>query len=98
MTGMEHAIEQAARALWDYDNADQTPEWRDMAWNDMGGSEPCVGYAVSVMLRSNAPNKQSGNGTSPRPTAAPSNVRRWTSGWPTSKRAVSSDGVPALHP
>ena len=42
MTGMEHAIEHAAKTLWDYDNADQTPEWRDMAWNDMGGSEPCV--------------------------------------------------------
>ena len=42
MTGMEHATEHAAKTLWDYDNADQTPEWRDMAWNDMGGSEPCV--------------------------------------------------------
>lgn len=37
----DDTTEQAARVLWDYDNDDQTPEWREMAWNDMGGSEPC---------------------------------------------------------
>lgn len=40
VTGMEHAIDRAARALWDYNNADSSAEWRDMAWDDMGGSEP----------------------------------------------------------
>ena len=37
---MSDAIDRAARALWDYDNADSSAEWRDMAWDDMGGSEP----------------------------------------------------------
>lgn len=40
MTGMEHAIEHAARALWECDNLEFTPEWRDKVWNDMGGPEP----------------------------------------------------------
>lgn len=32
--------EQIARTLWDHDVAEgTTPEWREMAWNDMGGSE-----------------------------------------------------------
>src|SRR5699024_10002420 len=29
-----------ARALWDHDNAEMAEDWREMAWNDMGGSEP----------------------------------------------------------
>lgn len=38
----DETIRRAARALWDHDNADQTPAWRDMAWADMGGPEPDV--------------------------------------------------------
>ena len=29
-----------ARALWDHDTAEMSEDWRDMAWDDMGGSEP----------------------------------------------------------
>lgn len=32
--------EVVARALWDYDQDGTSLEWRDMAWADMGGSEP----------------------------------------------------------
>lgn len=40
MTKPDRIVDQMARALWDYDNAARTPGWRDMAWDDMGGSEP----------------------------------------------------------
>lgn len=33
-------LDRVARALWDEAMSDETPEWRDMAWADMGGSEP----------------------------------------------------------
>ena len=32
--------ERIARAVWDHDNAHMSRQWRDMAWDDMGGSEP----------------------------------------------------------
>ena len=31
--------EAVAEALWRHDGSDFTPEWLDMAWADMGGSE-----------------------------------------------------------
>ncbi|WP_114906849.1 hypothetical protein [Ornithinimicrobium murale] len=30
----------AAEAMWHHDNADSPEHWRQMAWDDMGGSEP----------------------------------------------------------
>lgn len=45
-------IEKLARALWDYDNADMDPQWRDSAWDDMGGSEKAeerVGYELRAL-------------------------------------------------
>ena len=32
--------ERIARAMWDHDHAHMSQQWRDMAWDDMGGSEP----------------------------------------------------------
>lgn len=34
-------LDRLARALWDHDNMHTTEEWRDMAWDDMGGGDPC---------------------------------------------------------
>lgn len=48
MIGVGSAIEQAARALWDYGNADMTPEWRDSTWSGMSGSEPSEEYIEHI--------------------------------------------------
>ena len=37
---MSDVIEQVAKFLWECDQEGTTDEWREMAWNDMGGSEP----------------------------------------------------------
>lgn len=37
---MSDIIEQVAKFLWECDQQGTTDEWREMAWNDMGGSEP----------------------------------------------------------
>ena len=37
---MSDVIEQVAKFLWECDQQGTTDEWREMAWNDMGGSEP----------------------------------------------------------
>ena len=37
---MGNIIEQVAKFLWECDQEGTTDEWREMAWNDMGGSEP----------------------------------------------------------
>lgn len=34
------SVRKRAKELWDEAMSDMTPEWRDMAWDDMGGSEP----------------------------------------------------------
>lgn len=47
------AVLAAAEALWHADNADSTPEWRQMAWADMGGSEPTE-ERVAYELRAEA--------------------------------------------
>ncbi|MPV50099.1 hypothetical protein GCG21_08780 [Pseudactinotalea sp. HY160] len=42
-------IATVARALWDHDMSDQDPDWRQMAWDDMGGAEPAeerIGYEL----------------------------------------------------
>ena len=33
-------VQKRAKELWDEAMSDMTPEWRDMAWDDMGGGEP----------------------------------------------------------
>lgn len=53
MTGMGHAIEQAARMLWDCDNDEFTAERRDMVWAEMSGSEPFEEY-IDYVCRARA--------------------------------------------
>ena len=53
--------EKLARSLWDRDMDDTDPEWREMAWNDMGGAEPSwerVEYEIRAqeILDSREPN------------------------------------------
>lgn len=42
-----------ARTLWDHDNAEMAEGWRDMAWDDMGGSEPS-GERAEYEIRADA--------------------------------------------
>lgn len=45
--------ERIARDLWDHDNLHMSAAWRDMAWDDMGGSEPSD-ERIAYMLRAAA--------------------------------------------
>jgi hypothetical protein len=48
----DETVERVARILWDDAmSEDTTPEWRDMAWNDMGGSYMILAGTVLAALR-----------------------------------------------
>jgi len=42
LTRHEGTEQEAARLLFDHDHLDNTEAWRNMAWADMGGSEPAL--------------------------------------------------------
>src|SRR5699024_12275672 len=42
-----------ARTVWDHDKAEMAEGWRDMAWDDMGGSEPS-GERAEYEIRADA--------------------------------------------
>lgn len=52
-TGTDALKERIARDLWDHDNLHMSAAWRDMAWDDMGGSEP-TDERIAYILRAAA--------------------------------------------
>lgn len=46
MTGMDNAIEKAARAMWRCDNPDLHPAWVERSWGDAGESGERAEYEL----------------------------------------------------